>query len=1310
MKKIKSLVLLSLISGVFLSVGLLNSKISTAKGESEIEYLNENYVSTSIASSKCYSYSHVANGVGSSHALIPGEKWGDPITAANGNVVYKINANDGMAFSTLKLDLTYLARTDLSMSDGSPTSEAAIKVYYSNEPTSFDEPIEILGGWKSSSALKTSTIDLSTYAEGASTSYIMVELCHNAGKVSLANTGTKLNTARFYGEEKESSICYVSKEDSYISTSSANCKFDSFYQLGGFSNSNGLVPTNKWGADVDCATTGYVIYSLSTPVGPTFTSLSVSFSGRAWSGGTGTSPSGQQMTTAGCNFKLYISNDVTNFGTPVKTFAAVGSGSTANFNYSDSEICKNNTTIYVKIELNHPEMKCSLSQVGVRLYTASISGGYDKSELIESTPMNDTIIFNDIYKDCESTGVLTPFTSDGRTYVYSGGDKASIIIPISCNPLYKFYNLTYSQLIRCTTYNGAEGIENALKFYVSIDGVNFELVSSIDTDTNWTRKSAVINLSSYVRGYHNAFIKVEYNWYGKAYSHDWIALSDITLTGDLLDRTTFDIFYENMDGAINGEGNPLTYNYGSSVTLADPSKANYTFAGWYLDSEFNNPFNGITSVTKGDVTVYAKWEAIYIPITLDANGGEFSNHAGTYIAQGHYELPLSRTGLPIPTSTSGSFINWFKDINLTTPFNFAEDYGDSDIITSSITLYAKYGNSVKVTYQYNNGNTDDVIFYQEANQKANVVAEPTYDGYKFGGWYLGETKYDFNTPLTIDITLVAHWYHINYVTYTGLENGTHSNVSSYTADQNNITLSDASRPGYSFAGWFMDGAQVTFIDTSLEKDITLEARWEAISYNLTVQCDEHSSINNAPSSLTFEGVTLKIDVDQGYRIKRVTANNNVVFVNEDKTVLVSGFSSDVTIIVETAPSYYFNGSINIDFKDETDFTKRVADCNNVKPYTGDSSSSRYGWLVPEDYSKPGFITYAIDAGKNQTINSLALTGTGRVFTYQNSKARLDLYFSLDGSNFELINSYKATTNGDTNTDISVNLTPKAKGQQIIYIKYVLESGNYDWVCLDSIHASMSFTCVTVKFMDGNTVMYTNTDQIKGAPVTLLENPSKPGYSFLGWYSDSNFRHKVDASTVVTEDMNIYAKWEANTYNINYVVGEGADIGDNVESYTIEDEIELSEAYKKNYKFVGWYDNSSFNGETISTIKKGTYGDLTLYAKFEAGVRITYVLDGGENNELNPEVYFIDDTMELFDPYREGYVFGGWYLDPGFNDLVDCLEGLDGEPVTLYAMWIKDGDGDQDSNGCGGSIVATSLSLSIFSVLGLALIGIKKKEK
>ncbi len=47
------------------------------------------------------------------------------------------------------------------------------------------------------------------------------------------------------------------------------------------------------------------------------------------------------------------------------------------------------------------------------------------------------------------------------------------------------------------------------------------------------------------------------------------------------------------------------------------------------------------------------------------------------------------------------------------------------------------------------------------NETVKEPTAPTKDGYTFAGWYLDDAKYDFNTKVTKDITLKAHWDEAN---------------------------------------------------------------------------------------------------------------------------------------------------------------------------------------------------------------------------------------------------------------------------------------------------------------------------------------------------------------------------------------------------------------------------------------------------------------------------------------------------------------------------------------------------------------------
>lgn len=70
-------------------------------------------------------------------------------------------------------------------------------------------------------------------------------------------------------------------------------------------------------------------------------------------------------------------------------------------------------------------------------------------------------------------------------------------------------------------------------------------------------------------------------------------------------------------------------------------------------------------------------------------------------------------------------------------------------------------------------------------------------------------------------------------------------------------------------------------------------------------------------------------------------------------------------------------------------------------------------------------------------------------------------------------------------------------------------------------------------------------------------------------------------------------------------------------------------------------------------------------------RITYVLNGGTNNKVNPTTYDINTaTVTLQNPTRAGYTFVGWYRDAAYSQrITQIVQGTTGN-LKLYAKWKK----------------------------------------
>lgn len=113
--------------------------------------------------------------------------------------------------------------------------------------------------------------------------------------------------------------------------------------------------------------------------------------------------------------------------------------------------------------------------------------------------------------------------------------------------------------------------------------------------------------------------------------------------------------------------------------------------------------------------------------------------------------------------------------------------------------------------------------------------------------------------------------------------------------------------------------------------------------------------------------------------------------------------------------------------------------------------------------------------------------------------------------------------------------------------------------------------------------------------TELPEPAAPGYEFMGWYAESDYRTIVDRIPAnSTQDYHLYAKWELVTYNI-YFDPANAPEHDNPTTYTVEDRIILRDPTWAGLAFTGWTDA---DGKSWKEIPKGTTGDLELTANWK----------------------------------------------------------------------------------------------------------------
>ena len=133
--------------------------------------------------------------------------------------------------------------------------------------------------------------------------------------------------------------------------------------------------------------------------------------------------------------------------------------------------------------------------------------------------------------------------------------------------------------------------------------------------------------------------------------------------------------------------------------------------------------------------------------------------------------------------------------------------------------------------------------------------DPTMSGSTFGGWYADSSVtavFDFNTPITADITLYPKWT-VNSYTVSFVSNGG-STVVDQTVNHGNKATSPAPAPtkaGSTLVGWYSDVALTVVFDfnTAITANITLYAKWSLNSYTVSFNSTGGSAVD--PQSVVY---------------------------------------------------------------------------------------------------------------------------------------------------------------------------------------------------------------------------------------------------------------------------------------------------------------------------------------------------------------------------------------------------------------------------------------------------------------------------
>ena len=219
------------------------------------------------------------------------------------------------------------------------------------------------------------------------------------------------------------------------------------------------------------------------------------------------------------------------------------------------------------------------------------------------------------------------------------------------------------------------------------------------------------------------------------------------------------------------------------------------------------------------------------------------------------------------------FDGWYTNVELTEKF----ETFDITMPAHSIDLYAKWVPiTYSVTYQFENGDPDQVIDGIEYGGHAPQSAEPTYENHIFLGWTLDGRPYNFDSGVSKDITLVAKWRSMNayQVTYD-LNGGSGTapvdpNKYYENGDVNVLGTDGVVAPkGKVFLGWKSSSDGEIYYANGLAKmpieGLTMTAQWGDIEDTVELTYD-----------FNFDSIGYTAEGEKSVTIKALPNNGNVI--------------------------------------------------------------------------------------------------------------------------------------------------------------------------------------------------------------------------------------------------------------------------------------------------------------------------------------------------------------------------------------------------------------------------------------------------
>lgn len=654
--------------------------------------------------------------------------------------------------------------------------------------------------------------------------------------------------------------------------------------------------------------------------------------------------------------------------------------------------------------------------------------------------------------------------------------------------------------------------------------------------------------------------------------------------------------------SVGGSAVPqLTGGAGMALSWpADPVKQGYVFDGWYKDSAYHTKAETLTAMPsfsgsgKG-MTLYAKWRPA----------------ENTKYTVQHYQEQLG-----------GGYVNTaLEELKGTTESEAAvpdEEYPgfhkksaeEKTIAPDGSTVVKVYYDRNEYTVMFNLDNgTENVV--QTYKHGADLHAPtPSRSGYTFAGW-----NSELPKIVTESAEYAAKWTaNDNAVTFV-TNGGTEIKKIIVKTDETITKPSNPTRTGYTFGDWYTDQSCTKKWD--FEKDtvsdaMTLYAKWTANTYDVTLNLNYVGAAEPTKKiTVTYDGTYSALTTPEraGYDfLGWFTAQTDGEQVTADSKVSITA--------PQTLYANWKEGAATYTVKHYQQNTEDITD-NHYTEFESETLSGITG-----QQTKAAAKTYTgfapAKAFEQQTIKADSSTVISIYYdrlTYTVTWMNGDTKLKDETLRYGAMPYYKGDTptkkdTGHTYTFTGWSPKPSEVTGNVTYTAQFRDSLNtYD----------ITYNLNNGTNAPGNPSRYTY-----GTVVTLAD-PTRTGYTFGGWFTDSDFSGTAvtEIPADATEAKTFYAKWTANEYTVTFDANEGT-VTPESKTVTYDGTYgELPTPTRSGYKFLGWFTDLTGTAKVTADNKVSITAAQTLYAhwseddsKYPLWVNNTQVTAKNADNVFN----------------------------------------------------------------------------------------------